>query len=83
MKVQKMENGRTMLTLEGEPLLVKLALRESTTSPTRIKACLFLDATPTAVPLPFAQAVIGTGKRSNGKDKTPNGWTPEFRLEMN
>lgn len=89
MKVQKI-NGRTIATHNGLPVRAKIVTREAMTAPkgTRMKAALVLDCanddgSKSIVPLPFATATIGVGQTSKGKDKTPNGYTPEFRLEMN
>jgi hypothetical protein len=74
--------GRTILMLDGEPALVRMAMRKATSAPSRIKAALVLpvsdeDGEESYAPLPFSQAVVGAGPFP------PNGWTPEWRLEMN
>lgn len=72
---------RSILTVNGEPVLVGLVMRPSTTAPSRVKAALVIPVEQGGkqgvAPLPFAQAVVAE------KGKRPRGWTPEFRLEMN
>lgn len=74
--VAEYENGRTMILHEdrSKPELVELTLRQATSSPTRIKATLtaaLAGEDHDSLPLPFAEAHFGQG------------YTPEFRLEMN
>jgi hypothetical protein len=83
MNIKHLEVGpRTILTDDGEPVLVQLAMRESTTAPSRIKAVLALpttndDGSEGIMPMPFAQAVMAEpGKKARG-------FAVEFRLEMN
>lgn len=89
MHVKELADGRSiMIDDEGEPVLVTIGLRPSTTAPARIKAVLGIltegdDGETDMVPLPFAQAIIGVGETNTGRARKPNGWTPEFRLEMN
>jgi len=83
MKIENLEVGHgTILLTDGEPIQVALAMRPSTTSPTRIKAVLAAtveddEGNMGLMPMPFAQAVMA------GPNAMPSGWTPEFRLEMN
>lgn len=81
MKIKQLEDRRTILTHNGEPMLVTLGLRESTTASGRIKAMLVVeiqvDGNEAFLPLPFAAPVINTA------EGPPSGFTPEFRLEMN
>jgi len=78
--VEKLENGRTILLIDGKPALVELVMRESET-PARVKAALVIktvdDDGVSLTPLPFAEPIMG----ANGYK--PNGYTPDFRLEMN
>jgi hypothetical protein len=77
-KVQNMKIGpRTMVTLNGQPVLCGLVMRTATSAPSRVKAALVVptegkNGEKGVAPMPFAGATMG------GK-----GWTPEFRLELN
>lgn len=83
MQNMKIAAGRTILADDaGVPMLVQLAMRPSQSAPNRVKAALVIptldaDGAEGIAPMPFAQAIIG----SHGK--SPRGWTPEFRLELN
>lgn len=85
----KVADGRTMMTLNGQPVLVGIATREATTAPggTRLKAALVIPVidgdggVEGVAPLPFAQATMPVLVK--GKIRAPRGFTPEFRLEMN
>lgn len=83
MNIKHLEVGpRTILTDNGQPMLVQLAMRESETAPGRIKAILALpihddEGTEGLMPMPFAVPVMAP------EGKKPRGFTPEFRLEMN
>lgn len=83
MNIEHREVGQGTILLDGgEPVQVGLVMRQSTTSPTRIKAILAAtveddEGNMGLVPMPFAQAVMAA------PDRMPSGFTPEFRLEMN
>lgn len=80
--VRKFEDGRTMLTMDGQPMLVGMVLREATSAHARYKAALVLPVKDESgdgiVPLPFAVPTMGgpAGRKLRG-------FTPEWRLEMN
>lgn len=84
MKLDTMEVGpRTILMSDGAPVLVTLMMRESGSTPARIKATLVAsvededDGSVGILPLPFAEPIIAPPGRR------PRGYTPEWRLEMN
>ncbi|MBO0767001.1 MAG: hypothetical protein J2P50_20745 [Hyphomicrobiaceae bacterium] len=82
MNIKHLEVGpRTILTDDGEPMLVKLALRPSRSAPGRIKAVMAVpieddNGNEGFMVLPFAEPIMAL-------DGEPTGFTPEFRLEMN
>lgn len=76
--------GRSILHDEDGFVLVELKTRRSESSPTRIKCVLGIpyvnpeDPKQGAViPMPFAQPIFAN------EDTEPNGFTPEFRIELN
>jgi hypothetical protein len=82
---RKIEDRGSILTVDGEPAVLGLLLRPSTTSPTRLKAVFALpvrredeEGEPVLdiVPMPFATPQLAT-------EGEPNGMAVEFRLEMN
>lgn len=83
MQLKNLEVGpRTILTDNGRPLLLQLALRESTTAPGRVKAMLAVavqdnNGTDGLLPMPFAQATIAA------KGSKPSGFNTEWRIELN
>jgi|KBSMisStandDraft_5_1062788.scaffolds.fasta_scaffold293158_2 hypothetical protein len=95
MKAKQVQEGRTILTQHGEPVLVAITLRPASSAPSRFKACLAIPddgrghetESAQGTPLPFAQAVVtATGQpvpQVIGSNGLPLAWTPEFRIEMN
>lgn len=84
MKPKQLANGRSIMTDEnGQPILTQLVMRTSDESSSTLSAALLMpvptddDESQGFAPLPFAAPSLSL----NGY--LPNGFTPEFLLEMN
>lgn len=78
-QVKGQVEGRTIvMNDDSTPALVKVEIRQATTSPTRLKAVLDIDG----LAMPFAVPVLPS-VLPDGTKLVPSGYTPEFRLEMN
>lgn len=77
MEAVKLDDGRTMLQADGQPVLVGVVLRESRTAPGRIKGMFVAQDGDKAAAMPLTQPTVC------GCDKEPHGYGIEFRLENN
>lgn len=85
--IRDVGDGRTILVQDDAPVLVHLLLSgddddASWTGTLVITTENDKGATVNAK-LPFAEATVGAGKTNTGHDRKPNGFAPDFRLDMN